>query len=232
MPMEIRQESEIGRSEDARAEIQMSGSPLYQAYAAVRYITTSGHKCAMMHQTRDLLFGAVSRSRVPARCSPPSAGMWQCNRAPPAPAPKAATFYVDSNPLALLSASFRLPQLPPALHPTTFPAFVRIPYHINWDPSPPHQPPALRLPPSASRPPPPAAAARPPSAAHPPPAPSLPGLTAPYQALFRYTAPLQESQQIGSPAPPAPLPAPLAGHGSQNPLASLHLTEIPPAGLS
>ncbi|KAJ7871695.1 hypothetical protein B0H14DRAFT_3439404 [Mycena olivaceomarginata] len=111
------------------------------------------------------------------------------------------------NPLALLSASFRLRQLPLALHPTAFPAFVRIPYHINWEPSPPHQPPALRLPPSASRPP----LARPPAAAHPPPAPSLPGLTAPYQALFRYTAPLQESQQTGSLAPPAPSPLPLLG---------------------
>ncbi|KAJ7710302.1 hypothetical protein B0H14DRAFT_3524844 [Mycena olivaceomarginata] len=80
-------------------------------------------------------------------------------------------------------------------------------------------PPAARLPGAAARPPPP----------RPPPAPSLPGLTAPYQALFRYTAPLQESQQIGSLAPPT-LPAPLTGHGSRNPLASLHLTEIPPAG--
>ncbi|KAJ7769780.1 hypothetical protein B0H14DRAFT_3509364 [Mycena olivaceomarginata] len=117
---------------------------------------------------------------------------------------KAATF-------SLLSASFRLPQLPPALHPTAFPAFVRIPYHINWDPSP-----LISRLPSASRPPPPAlrlppSASRPPSAARPPPAPSLPGLTAPYQALFRYTAPLQESQQIGSLTPPAPSPLPSLG---------------------
>ncbi|KAJ7812479.1 hypothetical protein B0H14DRAFT_3478764 [Mycena olivaceomarginata] len=162
------------------------------------------------------------------------------------------------NPFALLSASFRLspasacpppqrlPRIPshPLLHQLGSLAVAR-PSPVR--PSRAHLLPAARRPPPAARRPPPAARRLLPARRQ------LPRSLArelhtrgPYS--FAILPPLQESQQMGSLAPPAPRPlpaprSPLPSLGSpggptllycsslgfQNASVSLHLTEIPPA---